>query len=142
MPLLNESDQQQVQEMFEGLSKPVTLAMFTQELECDFCAETRQLVEEVASLSENITAEIYNFVLDKEKVQEYQIDKIPAVAVIGDGVDYGIRFYGIPSGYEFNSLLEAIMNVSAQDSGLSDGTKDFLAGLKDPLHFQVFVTPT
>ena len=142
MPLLGDDDRKQVQGLFEGLSNQVKLVMFTQEFECEFCRETRELVEEVASLSHKITADIRNFVLDTEQVQEYEIDKIPAIAVVGAEMDHGIRFYGIPSGYEFNSLLEAIMGVSAQDSGLSDTTKTFLAGLKDPLHFQVFVTPT
>jgi len=141
MSLLQDKDREQVQQLFAGLSNPVKLVMFTQELDCEFCAQTRELVEEVASLSDTITAEVYNFALDKEKAQEYGVEKIPAVAVVGDK-DYGIRFYGIPSGYEFSSLLESIMDVSAQDSGLSETTSTFLASLKDPLHIQVFVTPT
>ena len=141
MSLLQDKDREQVQQLFAGLSNPVKLVMFTQELDCEFCAQTRELVEEVASLSDTITAEVYNFALDKEKAKEYGVEKIPAVAVVGDE-DYGIRFYGIPSGYEFTSLLESIVDVSAQDSGLSETTSAFLAGLKDPLHIQVFVTPT
>ena len=141
MSLLQDKDREQVQQLFAGLSNPVKLVMFTQELDCEFCAQTRELVEEVASLSDTITAEVYNFALDKEKAKEYGVEKIPAVAVEGDK-DYGIRFYGIPSGYEFSSLLESIMNVSAQDSGLSETTSAFLMDLKDPLHIQVFVTPT
>lgn len=141
MSLLQDKDREQVQQLFAGLSNPVKLVMFTQELDCEFCAQTRELVEEVASLSDTITVEVYNFALDKEKAQEYGVEKIPAVAVVGDK-DYGIRFYGIPSGYEFSSLLDSIMDVSAQDSGLSETTSTFLASLKDPLHIQVFVTPT
>ena len=141
MSLLQDKDREQVHQLFAGLSNPVKLVMFTQELECEYCTQTRELVEEVASLSDTITVEVYNFALDKEKAKEYGVEKIPAVAVVGDE-DYGIRFYGIPSGYEFTSLLESIVDVSAQDSGLSETTSAFLAGLKDPLHIQVFVTPT
>jgi len=141
MSLLQDKDREQVQQLFAGLSNPVKLVMFTQELECELCAQTRELVEEVASLSDTVTAEVYNFALDKEQAKEYGVEKIPAVAVVGDK-DYGIRFYGIPSGYEFSSLLESIMNVSARNSGLSETTSAFLTGLKDPLHMQVFVTPT
>ena len=141
MSLLQDKDREQVQQLFAGLSNPVKLVMFTQEFECEFCTQTRELVEEVASLSDMITVEVYNFALDKEKAKEYAVEKIPAVAVVGEK-DYGIRFYGIPSGYEFSSLLESITDVSAQDSGLSETTSTFLAGLKDPLHIQVFVTPT
>ena len=141
MSLLQDKDREKVQQLFAGLSNPVKLVMFTQEFECEHCAQTRELVEEVASLSDTVTAEVYNFALDKEKAKEYGVEKIPAVVVVGDK-DYGIRFFGIPSGYEFSSLLESILNVSAQDSGLSETTSAFLAGLKDPLHIQVFVTPT
>lgn len=141
MPLLQNKDCERVQQLLADVPNPVKLVMFTQEFECQFCAETRGLVEEVASLSDMVTAEIHNFALDKEKAQEYQVDKIPAIAVVGKK-DHGIRYYGIPSGYEFSSLLESIVDVSAQDSGLSEATSAFLAGLKDPLHVQVFVTPT
>lgn len=124
-----------------GLVNPVRLIMFTQTIECEFCAETRDLVEEVASLSDKMEAVIYNFITDKDKADEYGVDKVPAIAVIGER-DYGVRFYGIPSGYEFVSLLEAIKTVSMGESGLSEATKDALAEIGEPVHFQVFVTPT
>jgi glutaredoxin-like protein len=56
--------------------------------------------------------------------------------------DYGIRYYGIPAGYEFSTLINDIMMVSRGESGLSAETKAYLAGLTQPLHLQVFVTPT
>jgi glutaredoxin-like protein len=142
MPLLNEDVKQQVREQLAGLESPVRLVMFTQEFECDFCAETRQLVQEVAGLSDQLEAEIYDFVEDEEQAEDYGIDKIPAVAVVGEQADYGIRFYGIPSGYEFTSLLEAIRRVASGDAGLTDETLRFLSQLSDPVHLQVFVTPT
>jgi glutaredoxin-like protein len=115
--------------------------MFTQEFECQYCAETRQLVEEVAALSDRVTAEIYDFVADEEVATEYGIDKIPAVAVMGNQ-DHGIHFYGIPSGYEFTSLLEAIQAVSKGNPELSEETQSYLSKLVEPVHMQVFVTPT
>jgi len=142
MPLLNEDVKQQVREQLAGLESPVRLVMFTQEFECDFCAETRQLVQEVAGLSDQLEAEIYDFVEDEEQAEDYGIDKIPAVAVVGEEDDYGIRFYGIPSGYEFTSLLEAIRRVATGDAGLTGETLRFLSQLSDPVHLQVFVTPT
>jgi glutaredoxin-like protein len=140
MPLLREKDRQHLRREFETLTDPVRLVMFTQELECDYCHETRQIVEEVAALSDKITAEIYDFVAGKDKADVYGIDKIPAIAVVGKK-DTGIRFYGIPSGYEFSSLIEDILMVSHGESGLSDATKKAVAGLKKPVHIQVFVTP-
>jgi glutaredoxin-like protein len=147
MPLIAEKDADFLREEFEtGLVNPVRLVMFTQEMECQFCAETRQIVQEIADLSDKITAEIYNFVTDKATADLFSIDKIPAVAILrvedGKDRDYGIRFYGIPSGYEFTSVIEDIMDVSRGESGLQPKTKEALAALTEPVHFQVFVTPT
>jgi glutaredoxin-like protein len=141
MSMLKDADKEQVQEQFEELVNPVQLIMFTQTIECEFCAETRDLVEEVTALSEKVEAVVYNFVTDKDKADDYGVDKIPAIAVIGEK-DYGVRLYGIPAGYEFTSLIEAIKTVSTGKSGLSDATKEALADIDEPVQFQVFVTPT
>ncbi|HUV72720.1 MAG TPA: thioredoxin family protein [Anaerolineae bacterium] len=141
MPMLKEEDRKEVGKQLAELASPVRLVMFTQDFECDFCSETRELVEELASLSDKVDAEIYNFTTDKDEVDEYGIDKIPAIAVVGER-DYGVRFYGIPSGYEFVSLIEAIKVVSGGQSKLSDASREALAEIDEPIHFQVFVTPT
>jgi glutaredoxin-like protein len=147
MPLISKKDAEHLRKEFEtALVSPVKLLMFTQTIECQFCTETRQIVEEVAELSDKISAEIYNFVTDKAVVDMYGIDKIPAIAILrvedGKDRDYGIRFYGIPSGYEFTSIIEDIMDVSKGESGLMPKTKEAVAGISEPVHFQVFVTPT
>lgn len=141
MALLNEEIKEQVKQELADLAGPVQMVMFTQEFECQYCTETRQLVEELAELSDQLTAKVYDFISDKEKAEELEIDKIPAIAVIG-AEDYGVRYYGIPSGYEFSSLLHAIKMVAAGKPELSDDTLEVLAGLDEQVHFQVFVTPT
>jgi glutaredoxin-like protein len=141
MALLDDKLKEQVREALGDLPNPVRLVMFTQEFECDFCRETRQLVEEVAGVHDQVTAEIRNFVLDKEEADSYAIDKIPAVAVVGEK-DYGIRFYGIPSGYEFSSLIESIRLASNGRPQLSPQGLDFVQRLEQPVHIQVYVTPT
>ena len=125
----------------EKLVDPVKIVMFTQELECRFCSDTRNLVQDLATLNDKITAEIHDFVADAEKAKEYGIDKIPAIAVIGKK-DYGVRIYGIPYGYELQTLIEAIINVSKGTTDLSDNTKAILKEVKSPVHIQVFVTLT
>jgi glutaredoxin-like protein len=145
MTLLREEDRQHLIKEFETLKDPVKLLMFTQEIECDYCRETRMIAEEVAELSDAISVETYNFVTDKEVAEQYGIDKIPAIVILRDdeeSKDYGIRYYGIPSGYEFSSLIEDVMMVSQGESGLSEATKKQVAALTKPVHFQVFVTPT
>jgi len=125
----------------EKLVDPVKIVMFTQELECRYCSDTRNLVQDLAKLNDKITTEIHDFVADATKAKEYGIDKIPAIAVIGKK-DYGVRIYGIPYGYELQTLIEAIINVSQGKTDLSDKTKSILNEVKSPVHIQVFVTLT
>ena len=141
MPMLPDEIKKQVQEAFADIKNPVKLVVFTQTLECIYCRENRQLLEEIAGLSDQVTAEVYNFVTDPDKVKEYNIDKIPATAIVGEE-DYGIRFYGIPAGYEFTSMVHAIRLVGGAGSQLDEQTRAQLAELSDPVHLQVFVTPT
>lgn len=141
MAVLTEDVRSKVQEEFKELPGKVKLVVFTQEFECDNCRENTSLAREVAALSDRLDIEVNDFVLDKEAVERYGVDKIPAIVVEAEK-DYGVRFYGVPAGYEFSSLIEAIKAVSAGESGLASKTRETLAGLKDPLHLQVLVTPT
>ncbi len=128
-------------EFKEKMENPVKILMFTQEIECKFCSDTRQLVQELAELSDKITVEVYDFVADAEKAKEYGIDKIPALAIIGKK-DYGVRIYGIPYGYELQTLIAAVTNVSKGKTDLTDKTKAILSEVKTPVHIQVFVSLT
>jgi len=147
MALISQKDAELLRNEFATeLDSPVKLVMFTQAMECQFCAETHQMVEEIAVLSDKILVEVYDFVTDKATADLYGIDKIPAIAMLrvedGKDKDYGIRFYGIPSGYEFTSIIEDILDVSKGDSGLQPKTKQAVATITKPVHLQVFVTPT
>lgn len=141
MSLIQEKDREPIRKRLEELEHPVKILNFTQEFECTYCSETRQLLEELNHLSDKITLEVYDFVADKAEAEKYKVDKIPATVILGER-DYGIRFYGIPSGYEFATLLEDLVMVSKRDSGLEPESRRKLAELKQPLHLQVFVTPT
>ncbi len=145
MSLLKKEDREKLIGRFEGLEQPVKLILFSQDFECQYCRETRQIAEELEALSPKISLEVYDFVADKEIAETYRIDKIPAIAIIQAAPinrDYGIRYYGIPSGYEFSSLIEDIVLVSSGDSGLSAETRQWAANLTEDIHLQVFVTPT
>jgi alkyl hydroperoxide reductase subunit AhpF len=141
MSLLRDSDAAAVRERLQEMSGTVKLIHFTQELNLDYGAEARELLQDVVATSDKLSLEIYNFLLDKEKVAEYGVDKVPAT-VVRNGKDYGIRFYGLPAGYEFSTLLDAILNVSKSDSGLGPEARAELAKVNRPLHLEVFVTPT
>lgn len=143
MALISDEDQKYLKKEFEKhLADKVTLVMFTQHTqECRFCQETREIVETLAELSDKIEAKVYHFLDDKEKADEYGVDKIPAISIIGKK-DYGVKFYGIPSGYEFTTLVQDIIEVSKGETGLSEESKKEIAKIDKPLHIQVFVTPT
>jgi glutaredoxin-like protein len=137
----------------EELEGNVSLVLFTQESsrlvlpdhlkgqECLFCKESKQLMEEIKTISDKIELKIYDFIGDKEKAAEFGIDKIPATIVLGAD-DFGIRFFGIPSGFEYASLIESIIDASRGKTGLSQTTKDALKKIEKGVHIQVFVSPT
>jgi alkyl hydroperoxide reductase subunit AhpF len=141
MGLLQDSDVAEIRERLKGLTNSVKLVHFTQDLNLEYGREARQLLEELTQISNKISLETHDFLIDKEKVAEYAVDKVPAT-VIRNGKDYGIRFYGLPAGYEFAALLDGILAVSKGDSGLQPESRERLAQLTQPLHLQVFTTPT
>jgi glutaredoxin-like protein len=128
-------------ELMEKMKNPVKIIMFTQEVECQFCAQTRQLINELAALNDKIKVEIHDFLAETNKAKQFGVDKVPALIVMGEK-DYGIRFYGLPYGYEFQTLLESVINVSRGRTDLSEETKNKLKEIKTPVHIQVFVTLT
>jgi alkyl hydroperoxide reductase subunit AhpF len=142
MPLLTEEVGSQLKNEFAQLVSPVRLAVFSQALADPESEQVRRLLEELVAIDPRLSLESYNFVLDKERVEALGIARTPAIAVMGAEKDYGIRFYGLPSGYEFGSLVEAILDVSRGDSGLSEETRAGLKDLPRPVHLQVFSTPT
>jgi glutaredoxin-like protein len=128
-------------ELVSKLVNPVRLVVFTQEYECPYCAQARGLIEELAGLSDKIGVEVYDFVADSGKARAYSVDKVPAVAIVGEK-DYGVRFYGLPYGYEFQTLLEGIIAVSRGKTDISEEVREKLKGINTPVHIQVFVTLT
>ncbi len=141
MAMLKEKDRKEIAGILRDLPSKVRLVYFTQEIECEGCGITRELLTELATLSDRLSLETHDFVAEKPLADRYGIDKIPALVLEGDR-DRGIRFYGIPGGYEFASLLEDIRMVARGDSGLSPATRAALASLDKDVHLQVFVTPT
>jgi glutaredoxin-like protein len=142
MPIIQEKDREQIKKMFAGrLTNQVTLVNFTQELECQYCRENREIAEELAALSDKIAVQTYDFVKDKEKVRQYGVDKIPAMVVVGEK-DHHVKYYGVPAGYEFTSLIDDIIDVSQGTTRLSDSTRQKLKSIDKPVHIQVFITPT
>jgi alkyl hydroperoxide reductase subunit AhpF len=142
MSILAARDQEAVRHEFERLQGPVKLVVFSQELVAgDLCRQNEQLVREVAALDDRISVEILNPAIDRERAAAAGVDQVPAIVVEG-ARDYGLRFFGIPSGYEFSNLIDAIIIASSGEPSLSEATKTSLAGLTVPVDIKVFSTPT
>ena len=124
-----------------ALSSPVRLVFFTQTFGCDACLPARQAADRIAALSDLITVEEHNLVLDREQVEEYGVEWAPALAVIG-ARDAGMRYYGIADGYEIEALVDAIEIAGGGGPALSDDTLNALDALERDVHLRVFVTPT
>jgi glutaredoxin-like protein len=149
MALIGEKDAALIREQFaQEIQRPVKLAVFTTAKSCMYCKETRQIAEELASLSDLLSLDVHDIDADSELAGQLGVDKTPAIVVMAkdegdaDYTDYGIRFYGIPSGYEFMSLIDAIQTVGSGSLDLSGETLAFLESLEEDVHIQVFVTPT
>jgi glutaredoxin-like protein len=147
--LLNEQIITQVREIFDGqLVHPVEILFFgnDNDPDCEACAPTRQLVEEVAQISDKLSVHSYDIVKDAELARTFRVDKTPGLVLVGvdsdERIDYGVRYAGIPAGHEFSSLIHDLILVSGRDSGLSETTRQALRAIDKPVHLQVFVTPT
>ncbi len=139
--ILNDIQKEQIKKQFEKLTGDVELIVFTQENECLFCKDTRELILELGTLSPKIKTKVYDFVKNGDEDIKYNIKRIPAIAIIGNK-DYGIRYYGMPVGYEFPVIVDDIIDVSKGTTSLPDSVKKRLPEIKKPVHLQIFVSPT
>jgi alkyl hydroperoxide reductase subunit AhpF len=143
MALLSAQDEQVLKQHLSAITTPVSLLFFTQTVggsESGLIA--RQVLDEVASLNDQITIVEKNFILDVDDRSKYGVDKSPAIIVLADGEDTRIRFFGAPTGYEFVPLIEAILLAGTGNLDLQDETLRLLAAVDTPMHLQVFSTPT
>jgi glutaredoxin-like protein len=144
MALLSDQDREVVKKHLAEITEPVTLLFFTQTIGGpETAAITKQILGELAELSEKVRVEEVNVILDKERVAQYGIEGVPAIALLRGDEDTRMRFLGAPAGYEFMSLVEAVILAGTGNSGLSDESKQLVAQhVTGPIDIKVFVTPT
>lgn len=150
MAIVSKRDQDTIRTLFDKeVLEPVELAYFTQKQsallmpghECRYCQETRELLEEVSGLSDKLHLKVHDFVAEAALASTAGIGQIPALELKGKAKGR-VRFFGVPSGYEFSTLIESIVDVAKGETRLSSAAKAQLATLTNPVHIQVFVTPT
>jgi alkyl hydroperoxide reductase subunit AhpF len=147
MALLSPADQQRLRDAFSEMTSPVRLVFFTQTLGCETCPQARQILDELPPLSDKITIEEANLVLDAEKARQFGIDRVPAIALVapngnGQASDSRIRFLGTPAGYEFMSLVQAVLLVGGRPPSLTEENRRKVEAIDRPVTLQVFTTPT
>ena len=144
--LLSEDVKRQVSKVFEKFQHPVQILFFGSKENCEYCNDSRQLLEEVVALSPSLGLSVYDLQEDAILAGQYRVDKAPAFVLAARDGDQltgtGIHYAGIPAGHEFNTLVQDIVLVAGRDSGLKQSTREFLKGLKNPIQLQVFVTTT
>ena len=144
--LLNDDIVGQIKEAFKGLQHPVQVLFFGSKNNCDYCDDTRQLIEEVVAISDLLDMSVYDMDADADVVKNFNVTMAPGIVIAakeGEQItDFGVRLAGIPSGHEFSSLIQDLLLVSSRDSGLNPQTREMLKALTKPVHLQVFVTPT
>ena len=141
MAFLQARDEAAVKKEFERVGGPVKLTVFASELGGENNSQTVALIREVAALSDQLSVTVLNPHIDREQAEAYGVTESPVVVVEG-ARDYGIRFLGMPAGYEFSNLIDSIVAVSTGEAGLSEETKTALAGLTEDVTIKVFATPT
>ena len=151
MQILQEKERATIEKRLDlELKGDVSLTLFTQTnigglfipgRECRSCQPTQQLLEEVAELSPKLHLEVVDYYANQADAQSRGVDKIPATIVAGDNHEDRVKYYGLPSGFEFAVLLDSLIAASARRGPLKLETRRRLKQLREDVHIQVFVTP-
>lgn len=144
MGLLSDQDRQTVARHLADIRHPVTVLFFSQTIGApETVLVTQQILQELVSLHPLLTLEEVNVVLEKERAEQYGIVGAPGIVLLRNGEDSRMRFLGAPAGYEFTSLVEALILAGTDESGLSADSKALVAAhVTGPIDIKVFVTPT
>jgi alkyl hydroperoxide reductase subunit AhpF len=151
MAFIGERDRATIAQIFEeSLDGPVQVHYFTiptsklivpGRATCETCADVQQLIDEVASISDKVSVEVHNFESEREEAHRFGVTRVPAIVIKGKAQGV-VRYYGAPAGSEFPNFIQDIQHVSRGETALSPETREALGAITDPIHLQVFVTPT
>jgi alkyl hydroperoxide reductase subunit AhpF len=151
MPLIADKDQQMIRQHFAAnLAGDVEMVLFTERQSpiiipghqpCETCKDTEELLAEVAALSDKLALAVRELKEAGEEAAGYGIDRVPAFVLKG-AARGRVRFFGIPSGYEFSALIADLVDTSKGATDLAEETRTFLGSLTEDVNIKVFTTPT
>ncbi|NLK63339.1 MAG: glutaredoxin [Fusobacteria bacterium] len=132
---------EQLSKVLSKMKNNVNIIYFTQEYECSVCKDTKEFVTEFSQMSDKIKLEVKDFVKDDKLREKYNVDKVPAIIILDkDGIDYGIKYYGPPAGYEINSFIVTLIEMSGIVEDYSDDIEKQIKNIDKDIHIQVFVS--
>ena len=138
--MLSDKDKKYVASTLAGMKSDVRLVLFSRDGgECKYCDDAEGLLADVAAAAPRVTVEVLSLKKDAARAQELGIDKVPGIAILGKK-DHNLRYFGLPSGYDFIPFVETVLAVANDDPGISRESVAMLAQLKKPVQLTVFVT--
>ena len=143
MKIFNDEISKQLKDLLGDIPGKVNLLFFGSEKNCRSCIDTEKFLIEFADLHKQIQLESHDVVREKEFADQFSIDKVPAIVILDSNrKDLGIRFYGIPAGYEIHSLISSVKEVGGVSAELPKDLEDRIVELEKDIHIQIFVTTT
>lgn len=143
MAIFDEKTKDQLKQVLSQMINPINIHFWTQDIECPTCQINHQFLDEIVSLADKIKLFVHDFVNEKDVAEKYNIDKIPAILITDEKESIlGIRFFGIPAGYEINSFISACLELSGAKQKIEDDIEKRIKNINKKIHIQVFVTLT
>lgn len=143
MKIFNADVAKKLEGYLTNIKNPVKILFFTQEMECPACRETREFLTELTSMNSKLYLETKDFVSDKNLADKHSVDKIPAIILIdSNDQDHGVRFFGLPGGYEINSFVAALLEISGQAIPFNESVRNKIASINKKINIKVLVSLT
>ena len=143
MGILSQEDSDYLKKEFEKITNNVIIEFFSTDNKdkCEQCDNIRAIMKEIMDLTDKVSLKEFNIDKDKEKAEKYNIKMAP-VLVFNNKDNGNIKFYGVPSGYEFSSLIEDIMDIGTGNIEFDEGVEEKVKAIDEDVNIMVFVTPT
>ncbi|WP_154034883.1 MULTISPECIES: FAD-dependent oxidoreductase [Bifidobacterium] len=146
--LFSDTTKQQLNVVFNRMSRPVTLA-----LELDdtpLSTELRGFIDAMVALSDG---KLKSVVVDGEYEKDdtgravFDVEHVlpaarPCVRMVVDGKPTGLAFHGVPSGHEFNSFVLGLYNAAGPGQPLDDDLIERAKSIASPLNIMILVSLT
>ena len=139
------SERAQIRQQFGAIEGPLKLEYYHQSPrrvmvpgrpDKPSCELAKELYEEIASLSDQITLTIYEHEESEEQVKRRDIVDVPCVLIRGE-LNRPLRFYGAPNGHLLVAMIRAMVLASTRQSKPAVKMKRLLGKLRRPTRLRL-----